>query len=302
MRSRHVMVLVAAVLGASCGSSSTPGSGGGSSSPTNGGNTGAMSNNGAAVGTPSSPSPSSNGATAGSGPSGGSSGSSRSSSSAGSSSPSGAGSAAASSGSPSGSSGGSTSASDAGTEGGASAEAAAPDPNTVTIPMDAFDVPAGQEIFMCQDFDNPFGGVDVAIGRSQSDMSAGSHHLHVFYGADNPPSPSATTCQNPFEFRSLLHGSGQPHLVIQYPTATAAKLKGSLGLRFQSHYLNAGSSALHANVVVQLTKADPMTITNWVAELYFNRTGLTVPVGEVNKSRQPARCPRRTGRSRSLMA
>ena len=146
--------------------------------------------------------------------------------------------------------------------------------------MDAFDVPAGQEIFMCQDFDNPFGGVDVAIGRSQSDMSAGSHHLHVFYGADNPPSPSATTCQNPFEFRSLLHGSGQPHLVIQYPTATAAKLKGSLGLRFQSHYLNAGSSVLHANVVVQLTKVDPTTITNWVAELYFNRTGLTVPVGD----------------------
>jgi hypothetical protein len=33
-------------------------------------------------------------------------------------------------------------------------------------------------------------------------------------------------------------------------------------------------------VVVRLTKVDPSTITKWVAQLYFNRTVLTVPEGD----------------------
>jgi hypothetical protein len=159
-------------------------------------------------------------------------------------------------------------------------DAAASDPNTVTITMGSFTVAANQEVFMCQDFDNPFGGVDAAIGQSESEMTAGSHHLHVFYGADNPPSRTVTACANPFEFRSLLHVAGQPHFVTQYPAGMAAKLKGSVGLRLQSHYLNTTSTAFTANVVVRLTKVDPSTVTKWIAQLYFNRTVLSVPVGD----------------------
>jgi hypothetical protein len=158
-------------------------------------------------------------------------------------------------------------------------DAAASDPNTVTITMGTFTVAPDQEVFMCQDYDNPFGGVDVAIGQSESDMTPGSHHLHVFYGEDNPPSRTVTACANPFEFRSLLHVAGQPHFVTQYPAGMAAKLKGTVGLRLQSHYLNTTSSNITANVVVRLTKVDPSTITKWIAQLYFNRTVLSVPVG-----------------------
>ena len=60
----------------------------------------------------------------------------------------------------------------------------------------------------------------------------------------------------------------------------AAKLKGSVGLRLQAHYLNASTSAYTANVVVRLTKVDPSTVTKWVAHLYFNRTVLSVPEGD----------------------
>src|SRR5579863_5027490 len=130
----------------------------------------------------------------------------------------------------------------AGTGTAASGAADASDPNTATITMGTFTVGAGQEIFMCQDFNNPFGGVDVAIGTSASDMTAGSHHLHVFYGADNPPSPTVTACANPFEFRSLLYGAQQPHYSWTYPAGMAAKLQGSLGLRLQAHYINTTSS------------------------------------------------------------
>lgn len=165
--------------------------------------------------------------------------------------------------------------------GGAGAGAAdANDPNTATITMGTFMVPAGQEIFMCQDFNNPFGGVDVAIGTSESDMTAGSHHLHVFYGADNPPSPTVTACANPFEFRSLLYGAQQPHYGWTYPAGMAAKLKGSLGLRLQAHYVNTTSSDFQASVVVRLTKVDPSTITKWIAQLYYNRIVLSVPPGD----------------------
>src|ERR1019366_3826969 len=103
--------------------------------------------------------------------------------------------------------------------------------------------------------------------------------LHVLYGEDSPASKTVSVCQNPFEFRSLLHVAGQPHLVTQYPAGMAAKLKGSVGLRLQAHYLNTASADYTANVVVRLTKVDPATVTKWVAQLYFNRTVLSVPPG-----------------------
>ncbi|MFI5307793.1 MAG: hypothetical protein ACHQ53_10595 [Polyangiales bacterium] len=157
--------------------------------------------------------------------------------------------------------------------------AAAQDPNTVTITMDPFTVPAGDEVFMCQDFDNPFGGMDVAVGRSQSDMSPGSHHLHVFYGIGSPADRTVQPCANPNEFRPMIHISTLPHLVSEYPTGTAAKLKGTIGLRLQVHYLNTTSAPLQASVVVKLTKVDPTSVQRWVAQIHFNRISLSIPPG-----------------------
>jgi hypothetical protein len=153
------------------------------------------------------------------------------------------------------------------------------DPNTVTISMGTFMVPAGAEVFMCQDFDNPFGGQDVAIGSVSSDMTPGSHHLHVFYDKGVPASPTVTTCANPFEFRSLLFASGTPHAEQAYPAGMASKLHGTTGLRLQVHYLNLTDQALPVNVTVHLTKVDPSTVQKWIAELYFNRAQMSVPPG-----------------------
>jgi len=251
MKPWKIVALIAAGLGLSCGTTA--------SGPA----------------TPFSP-----GSTQGSGGSGSSASSAGGSSSGGgpSSTSGAAGSNSSSSGSAGGAGTGGAGAGGAATGGTASADAS--DPNTVTITMGTFTVPPNQEVFMCQDFDNPFGGVDAAIGTSESDMTTGSHHLHVFYGEDSPPSRTVAACANPFEFRSLLHVAGQPHLVTQYPAGMAAKLKGSVGLRLQAHYLNSGSQAYTASVVVRLTKVDPSTITKWVAQLYFNRTVLSVPEGD----------------------
>ena len=48
---------------------------------------------------------------------------------------------------------------------------------TSTITLAPFTIDPGGEVFMCQNFDNPFGGVDAAIQRTESNMSPGSHHL-----------------------------------------------------------------------------------------------------------------------------
>jgi hypothetical protein len=155
-----------------------------------------------------------------------------------------------------------------------------PDPaNTVHLAMDAFTVAPGAEVYMCQNYDNPFGGQDVGLSRVATDMSKGSHHLHIFYGATST-NRKIESCSGT-EFHPLLHASGKPHGEEDYTNGMAAKLKGSMGLRLQVHYLNTTPDPINVGVTADLTKvADPSTITKWVAELYFNRVQLSVPPGE----------------------
>ena len=59
---------------------------------------------------------------------------------------------------------------------------------SVTIEMTNFDVQPGEEVYKCQNFANPFNG-NTEIGGFESHMTAGSHHLLLFYkgGAKNGP-------------------------------------------------------------------------------------------------------------------
>jgi hypothetical protein len=152
------------------------------------------------------------------------------------------------------------------------------DPDTVSIKMDDFTVAPGAEVFMCQDFDNPFGGVDAAIGRSESTLTTGSHHLHVYYGTDSS-SRTVAPCEDPFEFRPMIHLATVPHLVSEYPPKMAARLKGATGLRMQVHYLNTSLNELHAQVALKLTKVEPATVEKWVAQMHFNRTAMEIAPG-----------------------
>src|SRR5258706_8963165 len=60
------------------------------------------------------------------------------------------------------------------------APVAPPDDSTITLTMSPFVVPAGSEVYRCQNFANPF-GAEGAFDSIESHMSAGSHHLAVFY-------------------------------------------------------------------------------------------------------------------------
>jgi hypothetical protein len=152
-----------------------------------------------------------------------------------------------------------------------------PGVSTATITLAAFTIDPGGEVFMCQNFDNPFGGVDAAIQRTESNMSPGSHHLHLFYGASDA-SRNLAPCSG-LEFHPLIHGSQEPHAVSAYPAGMAAKLQGGMAVRFQVHYLNSSAAPLPVQAAVSLTTVDPATVDKWVAQLYMNRIGLSVPPG-----------------------
>jgi hypothetical protein len=161
--------------------------------------------------------------------------------------------------------------------GGAGSVNPPPGVSTATITLAPFTIDPGAEVFMCQNFDNPFGGVDAAIQRTESNMTKGSHHLHLFYGASDA-SRNLAPCSG-LEFHPLIHGSQEPHAISQYPAGMATKLQGGMAVRFQVHYLNTTTAPLPVQAAVSLTTVDPTTVDKWVAQLYMNRIGLSVPPG-----------------------
>src|SRR4029077_7731724 len=53
--------------------------------------------------------------------------------------------------------------------------------SSTTLRMNSFAVRAGQEVFMCQDFANPFQGEQADVKAYELHMTQGSHHMLAFY-------------------------------------------------------------------------------------------------------------------------
>jgi hypothetical protein len=151
-------------------------------------------------------------------------------------------------------------------------------PGTVTLKTDSFQLAPGQEIYKCQNWDNPFQGKDTPVFKLSTDMAKGSHHLHV-YNLTEGTSRSLEDCTIS-DFHALVHAAGSPHAETTYPDGMATKIKGSTGLRMQLHYLSTAIEPLTVGATLKLSPApDPASITKWVAQLYFNRVQLSVPPG-----------------------
>jgi hypothetical protein len=157
----------------------------------------------------------------------------------------------------SGGSGGSGGAAPAGS-GGSGGAGASNSGQTVTLTMTEFDVPAGAEVYKCQNFANPFQG-DAQISEFESHMTLGSHHLLLFYrpGATNDP---IEDCSG-LEFAPTPYSTQLPDDSLSFPAGIAAKIPQSDGFRVQSHYLNTTSSKIKAHVEVTFHLADPKKVT-----------------------------------------
>ncbi len=168
-----------------------------------------------------------------------------------------------------------------GAAGAAGAGGAAPamdPPGTATISTDPFTVQPGQEVFKCQNFHNPFAGKDTAIQTLSSQLAKGSHHLHL-YNLTEGTNYSIEDCSGS-DFHALFYNTGRPVDQMPFPLGMATKLRGNTGLRVQLHFLNTTTDPLVATSNVKMVPvADASMVTKWVASIYLNRIGLTVPPG-----------------------
>ncbi len=233
------------------------------------------------------PSPAGSGTT-----SGGSGSSSGASSGAGTGSSGGAGSGGGVDGSAPGDGGVSYPDVEAGTSFGPDAQAILPSmvDQTITLTGTPVTVPAGQEVFKCQIFANPFSGKNVDIIQLDGTMSRGSHHFFLFNmdpttlalrGVVGGAQPMQDCAGKGLEFHPFPYLSQQPHFIVQFPDpATGAPmgypLVGTNSLMINIHFVNTGSTDYTASASITLKTAKPGVVTTHVGTIFLNMVSLSV--------------------------
>jgi len=157
----------------------------------------------------------------------------------------------------------------------------------ITLTMDSFSVPANSEVYMCQQFGNPF-GKDVDLVKMVGTMSTGSHHFFLF---NMSPSTGRNTtaalepCPDKgLEFHPFPYLSQQPQYTVQYGAGMGYPLIGQNGLMMNAHYLNVSSMAVTPKVTITIYPAKPDTVTTHVGTIFLNNSGIYVPAGTPQSS------------------
>lgn len=156
----------------------------------------------------------------------------------------------------------------------------------VTLTMDSFTVQPGQEVYMCQQFANPFGR-DVDIVKMDGYMTAGSHHFFLFNMAPktfrNTAAPLGT-CPgmglefHPFPYLSQTDG----HYVTSFPPDAKGipmgyPIASANGLMMNAHYLNSGATAITPTVSITIWPARAGVVQTHVGSIFLNNTSIHVP-------------------------
>jgi hypothetical protein len=157
---------------------------------------------------------------------------------------------------------------------GATTGTGTPGEQTVTIAMDSFEIPAGAEVYKCQNFANPFGG-DVDVSAFESHMTGGSHHLLLFY-EDGATDGAIEDCSG-LEFAPTPYSTQLPDDMVAFPAGVAAAIPKAKGLRLQSHYLNTTAGAITAHVEMTFHLAAPGTVTDHAGVLFVVQPFISVP-------------------------
>lgn len=147
--------------------------------------------------------------------------------------------------------------------------------DSVTLAMDPFTVPPGAEVYMCQNFANPFGGEDAQVASFESHMAKGSHHLLVFY-KDGATDSAAKSCSG-LEFAPTPYSTQLPDDSLDFPAGVAALIPKTTGLRLQSHYLNVTAAPITAHVEVTFHRAPAGTVTQQAGILFVVQPKFDVP-------------------------
>ncbi len=150
----------------------------------------------------------------------------------------------------------------------------------VTLTMDSFTVAPNTEVYMCQQFGNPF-GKDVDLVKMVASMSQGSHHFFLF---NMTPSTGRNTtaalepCPDKgLEFHPFPYLSQQPEYTVSYGAGMGYPLVGQNGLMMNVHYLNTSAMPVTPKVTITIYPAKPGTVTTHVGTIFLNSQSIYVP-------------------------
>ena len=141
---------------------------------------------------------------------------------------------------------------------------------------------AGDEVYMCQQFANPF-GKDVNLVQMVGQMSTGSHHFFVFNMSPDTlrstASPLAECPAKGLEFHPYIYLSQTPNWTVTYPDPSMGyPLPAANGLMLNVHFLNATSAPMMAQATITITAAKTGVVTKLVGNLFLNNGEISVPV------------------------
>jgi hypothetical protein len=144
----------------------------------------------------------------------------------------------------------------------------------VTLTMTSFQVAAGDEVYYCQNFANPWGkGVDIKIYSLV--MGPGSHHMFAFYqnggAAALEPCPNGGLQSGPFTFVSQ-----SPMKTVEFPQSVGATIPEGTGFQLMVHYLNTTASTITGSVALTMYVAKPGAVTQHAGVLFLDNTSMTV--------------------------
>jgi hypothetical protein len=152
------------------------------------------------------------------------------------------------------------------------------------VSMDPIEVPPGAELYKCQDFVNPT-GKDIAILRSKSVMSRGSHHFAAFR-MENLTTAALTDCPaGGLEAHEFVHASQTPEQETTYPEDVGRFLPSSDGLRLQVHYLNTTADPLQVKATFSMHYVDADKVKYKAGGVFLNNLGLQVAPGKSTVSK-----------------
>jgi hypothetical protein len=162
-------------------------------------------------------------------------------------------------------------------EAGMEADARGELPALVTLNTTPFDLPAGGEVYLCQNFANPFGR-DVGLARVRSTLAASALQVFVFNGSAFDDDGELSACSGE-ELQDFVHASSDLIDDVSYPAGVGRVLPGAHGLRVRVHYLNTTAAPVVAQAQIELHPVARDEIANVANGLYLTHATLSVGPG-----------------------
>ena len=113
-------------------------------------------------------------------------------------------------------------------------------------------------------------------------MTPGSHHMFGFL--NSPGTSSGLQDCGGLEFSDYIHSAQTPQQANEYPANMGRLWQGGYGVRILAHYLNPGSSSIHATVSINFDVVDSKAVQTYVAGIFLNNATLSVRPGSATAS------------------